>query len=220
MKPMKICRVCKLEKPIFDFGVNKHIKSGINSMCKACGAEKARLYRIAHPECIYKSNHSEAGKAKMKRYQQKNKELLAEKHRKWYAKNRLAVLAALKVNEHDKGVKRQYRLKNKESINKRISAWQKANPEKGRAKTARYRSAKYGAIVGWANDFFIGEAYSLASLRTKVTGIKWSVDHIVPLQNPIVCGLHCEDNLRVITAIENSAKRNYHWPDMPEVNHA
>ena len=201
------------------FGVNRHIKSGINSICKSCGAKASAAYVKAHPESIFRSNHSPAGKAKLIRYRKKHKEKLNAQMRQRYYENRESILAAAKIDDSGKEVKRKYRLKNRESINARIAAWQKLNPEKGRAKTARHRSAKHGACVKWATDFFIDEIYSLASLRTKVTGIKWSVDHIVPLQSKIVCGLHCEANMRVIPAVMNSAKRNHYWPDMPEVHH-
>lgn len=68
----------------------------------------------------------------------------------------------------------------------------------------------------WAIQFFITEAYRLAKLRTKMTGIEWQVDHIVPLTSDIVCGLHTHDNLQVIPAFDNRSKKNYHWPDMPK----
>ena len=46
-------------------------------------------------------------------------------------------------------------------------------------------------------------------------GFKWEVDHIVPLQSKLVCGLHVHNNLQVITALENIKKHNKVWPDMP-----
>lgn len=48
----------------------------------------------------------------------------------------------------------------------------------------------------------------MAERLTRETGIPHQVDHIVPLQSKIVCGLHVEHNLRVITATENARKKN------------
>lgn len=116
---------------------------------------------------------------------------------------------------------RQYR-KQKPDMFKQI--------ELNRRQTSRYkqrRSAKRAkrqeASVKWRNDFFIDEAYSLAKLREKVTGIKWEVDHIVPLNSKIACGLHVETNLQVIPKVLNLIKgaRNtnqYHWSDFFNAN--
>ena len=73
-----------------------------------------------------------------------------------------------------------------------------------------------GAMPPWANSFFISEIYDLARLRTRLTGVAWEVDHIVPLRNPLVCGLHVEHNLRAIPKMQNKTKGNRYWPDMPE----
>jgi 5-methylcytosine-specific restriction endonuclease McrA len=43
---------------------------------------------------------------------------------------------------------------------------------------------------------------------TKATGERYVVDHIIPLSNPDVCGLHVPWNLRVITQEENLKKSN------------
>lgn len=121
---------------------------------------------------------------------------------------------------------RMYRLANPEKVklardrwraaNKgRKREWDKANLDKHRANAARRKSMKLQATPKWANEFFISEAYQLASMRTKATGIGWEVDHIVPLRSKLVCGLHVEHNLRVITADINLRKGNRYWPDMP-----
>lgn len=71
------------------------------------------------------------------------------------------------------------------------------------------------AQPAWCASEEIKEYWRYARLLTKISGIVHSVDHIVPLQNPIVCGLHVPWNLRVITLEENVKKSNNYWPDMP-----
>jgi hypothetical protein len=73
---------------------------------------------------------------------------------------------------------------------------------------AQRRVSERKATPSWANKFFIQEIYELAALRRSLTGIEWHVDHIVPLRGETVCGLHVENNLRVIPAIVNIKKNN------------
>ena len=60
----------------------------------------------------------------------------------------------------------------------------------------------------WANPLKIAAVYQERDRLTAETGAEHHVDHIVPLTHPRVCGLHCEANLRVITAQENCQKSN------------
>ena len=86
--------------------------------------------------------------------------------------------------------------------------WQAKNKEKRYEINRRHLNQRKRAMPRWANMFFIDEIYALAKLRSRITGIKWEVDHIVPLQGKTACGLHTENNLRVITAKHNQAKYN------------
>ncbi len=63
----------------------------------------------------------------------------------------------------------------------------------------------------WLNDedrWLISEIYETCLLRSKLTGVKHNVDHIIPLNGRLVTGLHVPENLCVITARENQAKSN------------
>lgn len=75
-------------------------------------------------------------------------------------------------------------------------------------------------MPSWADHAAILKAYRLARLYTGFTGVKWHVDHIVPLNSPLVCGLHVHTNLQVIPASTNMDKRNLSWPDKPQFSPA
>ena len=103
--------------------------------------------------------------------------------------------------------------------NEQCRLWAQKNPEKRKQirKTWLDKNICYfgnrkrhvrQATPTWANQFYIEEIYTLAKLRTELTGIPWHVDHIIPLRGKLVCGLHVETNLRVIPALENLRKNN------------
>lgn len=39
---------------------------------------------------------------------------------------------------------------------------------------------------------------------------------MVPLNSPLVCGLHWWANIQLMPIEENNVKANFSWPDMPE----
>lgn len=64
------------------------------------------------------------------------------------------------------------------------------------------------ATPPWADLEAIRAFYAEAQRKTLRTGIPHCVDHEIPLQGKMVCGLHVETNLRVITVQANSQKHN------------
>jgi hypothetical protein len=111
-----------------------------------------------------------------------------------------------------------YRKLNAERLAEYNASWIKKNYSRHCAMVNKRRAALMGATPKWAIQFFINEAYDLARMRTRSFGFPWHVDHTVPLKSKIVCGLHVENNLRVIPGVENLSKGNRSWPDMPENN--
>lgn len=67
--------------------------------------------------------------------------------------------------------------------------------------------AERRARPAWADLRLMREFYVLAE-RCRELGVNVQVDHEVPLRHPLVCGLDCEFNYRLILASENSRKNN------------
>ena len=86
--------------------------------------------------------------------------------------------------------------------------WRKRHPEKWTALVVAREAAKIRAMPKWADRELIAAFYAEARRLTQATGVLHHVDHIVPLRSKVVCGLHCQFNLRVITAKENERKHN------------
>jgi len=74
----------------------------------------------------------------------------------------------------------------------------------GAARNAKREAQKLKAIPLWSNSEVIQKLYEKSSKLTEKTRILHHVHHIVPLQaDKTVCGLHCEDNLIVVTETEH-----------------
>lgn len=142
----------------------------------------------------------------------------AEKQRAWNLKNPEAYAAILLRRDKTKlrEAGRRWRAKNAAAQRERSSAWAKANPDAATANSAHRRARKLQATPSWANRFFIAEAYELAHRRTAIQGVKYVVDHIVPLKSDFVCGLHVEHNLQVIPENVNARKGNFFCPELGE----
>ncbi len=89
--------------------------------------------------------------------------------------------------------------------------WQQNNKGKVSFLARQYKLSKTKQTPNWLSEEQIKEIlveYELSAWCTEVTGIKYQVDHVVPLRGKQVCGLHVPWNLQVIPAIDNIKKSN------------
>jgi hypothetical protein len=111
----------------------------------------------------------------------------------------------------DKNYHKLYYKENREKILTNCKEYYKNNKPKYIAKDAKRRASKLQRTPTWLTEedqWMFNEIYSLAKQREELTGIKWHVDHIIPLHGTLVCGLHVPTNLQVITAKRNLEKSN------------
>jgi hypothetical protein len=193
--------------------------------CTKCGVEKAESayfkysgrpgLRPSCKECMRKvrpADNPETRKAWLR-------ETVTHRstwQKEYYAKNKTACADRVKASRAKKidqysTYRKQWVSENPERLRELAREHRKANPDMYREYKVRRRLAETRATPVWANIDAIRAWYTFASVTPGV-----HVDHIVPLNSPIVCGLHCEFNLQLLPANENMSKGNRHWPDMPD----
>jgi len=140
-------------------------------------------------------------KEKLRAYLEKNKDHIRQLHvaraRRWQEKNKVKAAR----------LKRKWDLNNKEKAQKAKKEWACRNKSKRATWEAHRRALKFRATIYLTKEAKqqIEDMYKLAQVKTKNTGIKWHVDHIVPLTKS---GLHKPTNLQVVPAIWNILKSN------------
>lgn len=216
---MKTCRTCGFTQPLSDFHRKKSSEDGHNSQCKSCASDAWRvLYqskrdseriRINNYRAKERDRYRELGRQQRLR----NLENELKRHRDYYQRNK----------EKEDLRKRKYTAQNIDRIrahgliyrnNRRDSLRAKARNyyQNNKPKFAARSRARQIAIARASRDFSLGFGvkflYTTSAYLTSTTLEQWHVDHIVPLKNPKVCGLHVIANLRVIPAVENLKKNN------------
>jgi 5-methylcytosine-specific restriction endonuclease McrA len=141
-------------------------------------------------DCTTDRNRSEKKVEYRKQYKQRNYSKILLKNKMLYSAN------------PDK-----YRKYNREYQKKHVETLRPKNAFRAMQRIA----AKLQRTPLWLTEdhkWMVSEIYDLAAKRTKATGTKWEVDHVVPLRGSCVSGLHVPWNLQVILMAQNRSKGN------------
>ena len=128
----------------------------------------------------------------------KNPDYYRQRAREWYHNNQNYTLERMA----------RWRNNNRAVSREASSRWAKNNPAKVLATMNARRARLLQAIPAWANLDAIAKIYEKRKQISLDTHILHHVDHIVPLKGKTVCGLHVENNLRIVPASENLQKQS------------
>jgi hypothetical protein len=108
--------------------------------------------------------------------------------------------------------KRKLKTKERDNLNRR-KRYHNNNKINNNIRAQKRRASLLNAHPSWANNEKIALVYQECFIKKEETGVEYVVDHIIPLQNKYVCGLHVHNNLRIITLEQNSVKHNWFFPE-------
>lgn len=201
---MKTCPKCKASKPEGDFGKDRSRKDGLYVYCAACllAGRRANKVKIAAGNRKYQEANREKIAAYKKKYSRDNRERLTEYMREYGKNNRTT------LREYGKIRRAAFSEDHREALNAKTRERAKTNRPYLAAQRARRRATEKLATPAWADSDAIVFMYAKRKELSDAWGITLHVDHIVPLNSDLVCGLHCPDNLQLIEESLNLTKSN------------
>jgi hypothetical protein len=175
--------------------------------CAECALERANRRYADNTAGILKQSReryqSDPGKIKARvaaRREAEPEKVRAEKERD-YARNKARYIAKAA----------EWAAANPEKVREYGRNWHKNNPLKSYASVVERRAKLKNRMPMWLSDkqkFDILAIYEKARTMSEETGVKYQVDHAVPLRGKLVSGLQVPWNLQVLTAFENQSKGN------------
>ena len=166
----------------------------MSKICTKC--KELKLFNQFHKRgCGYKSACKLCNNARNKNYRMCNK----DKQKQYNERNRTQINQQTLTNYYKKKTEPGFLDKRRKSTAK----W--ARSDRGlklkAAKEGRRRALKFKATPVWVD---LEQLKFMYINRPK----KHSVDHIIPLKNKLICGLHVPWNLQYLSKADNTRKLN------------
>ena len=159
---------------------------GHTKTCTKCGKTKAlknNFFDKYNSPDGFESTCKDCFLKKNEKWSKNNKARHSELNAKWYEKNK------------------EKHLENSRAVYKN---------NKPRKLLDYYRREERTKIATppWVLKSDLLKFYKKAARLTEETGIQYEVDHIIPINHELVCGLNIPENLQIITQEENRKKSN------------
>jgi len=207
----KICTKCSTTKDLTDFTKAKLGKLGRKAECKTCQAVRYKEHYDKNQEAMqqrtreYTACNPEKAKEATRKYRVLNTEKI--KIRTSIQRKAAYLLNKEKVIARNKA----WRNENPDTLKRLREEYRVNNPDKMANFSASSRASRTNSKPPWLTKQDKEDIRSLYTLRNQImkdTGDIYHVDHIIPLRNSLVCGLHVPWNLQVILAKDNLRKSN------------
>lgn len=121
-----------------------------------------------------------------------------------------------KYRQKNRHVWRRHYQRNAKAYKDRSKQRRINHPEEKLVNEQNRRAAKKQALPSWAKSKAIQAEFKRIAQHKQwldeVANRSHHIDHILPLQNDFVCGLHVPWNLIVLSSEDNISKNAYWWP--------
>jgi len=186
---MKTCTKCNTLKALDEYNNSSKAKDGKKSSCRECAKLSEKLRKLAY-EVAGRPTTALSGTKVCTNC------MVDKPYTEYYRRG---------------DASGNYKSQCKVCVRPILNQYKRNNPAKRQALKVKRTAALMNRTPKWltADDYWLMEqAYEHAITQSEKHGIKFHVDHIIPLNGKYVSGLHCPDNLQVIPYYENLSKSN------------
>jgi len=228
----KVCTECNKDKLAKDFytkwnrnKTSRRLWAKCKECCKSIGKNKyktdskARENKLAKQKVLHSTPEYKAKrKVYTQEYKNKNQKKISDQKKEYRNRPEVAIREKERTDRYyaDRAEEIQEKRKKRLIDNPELAEVRRQQTRAQYYKNKEYyteKSERRRARVGkatpiWYNQEEVLELRREVKRLNKLTGTTHHLDHIVPLNGKTVCGLHCHENMQILTAKANLSKSN------------